>query len=132
MLTETWFSGFFPNRGTIRPLALVSPGPLSATKRKSVLLPQTSCAVRDRLFPSARARLYLADHEGDILLHKAAKKAFDEEEYAKLLSEKKAAYAEYRRSCDEMRELLLHKQNVDRMLGKNEHEEEKKKEHDRQ
>ena len=44
----------------------------------------------------------------------------------------KAAYAEYRRSRDEMRELLLHKQNVDRMLGKNEHEEEKKKEHDRQ
>ena len=145
MLTETWFSGFFPNLGTIRPLALVSPGPLSATKRKSVLLPQTSCAVRDRLFPSARARLYLADHEGDILLHKAAKKAFDElgvrklpsvkslqEEYAKLLSEKKAAYAEYRHSRDEMRELLLHKQNVDRMLGKNEREEEKKQEHDRQ
>ena len=33
---------------------------------------------------------------------------------------------------DEMRELLLHKQNVDRMLGKNEREEEKKKEHHRQ
>lgn len=73
------------------------------------------------------------------------KKAFDElgvkklpsvkslqEEYAKLLSEKKAAYAEYRRSHDKMRELLLHKQNVDRMLGKNEREEEKKQEHDRQ
>ena len=145
MLTETWFSGFFPNRGTIRPLALVSPEPLSAAKRKSVLLPQTSCAVRDRLLPSARVRLYLVDHESDILLHKAAKKAFDElgvkklpsvkslqEEYAKLLAEKKAAYAEYRRSRDEMRELLLHKQNVDRMLGKNEREEEKKKEHDRQ
>ena len=70
------------------------------------------------------------------------KKAFDEpgvkklpsvkslqEEYAKLLSEKKAAYAEYQRSRDEMRELLLHKQNVDRMLGKDER---KKKEHDRQ
>ena len=91
------------------------------------------------------SKKYLAEHEGDILLHKAAKKAFDElgvkklpsvkslqEEYAKLLSEKKAAYAEYRRSRDEMRELLLHKQNVDRMLGKNEREEEKKKEHDRQ
>ena len=124
---------------------MVSPEPLSAAKRKSVLLPQTSRAVRDRLLPSARVRLYLADHESDILLHKAAKKAFDElgvkklpsvkslqEEYAKLLSEKKAAYAEYRRSRDEMRELLLHKQNVDRMLGKNEREEEKKKEHDRQ
>ena len=55
-----------------------------------------------------------------------------QEEYTKLLSEKKAAYAEYRRSRDEMRELLLHKQNVDRMLGKNEREEEKKQEHDRQ
>ena len=52
--------------------------------------------------------------------------------YAKLLSEKKAVYAEYRRSRDEMRELLLHKQNVDRMLGKDERSEEKKQEHDRQ
>jgi len=59
-------------------LALVSPGPLSATKRKSVLLPQTSYVVRDWLLPSTRTRLHLAEHEGDILLHKAAKKAFDE------------------------------------------------------
>lgn len=91
------------------------------------------------------SKKYLAEHESDILLHKAAKNAFDElgvkklptvkslqEEYAKLLAEKKAAYAEYRRSRDEMRELLLHKQNVDRMLGKDERSEEKKKEHDRQ
>ena len=81
---------------------------------------------------------------GEANIVKAAKKAFDElgvkrlptvkslqEEYAKLLSEKKAAYAESRRSRDEMRELLLHKQNVDRMLGKNERSEEKKQEHDR-
>ena len=91
------------------------------------------------------SKKYLAEHEGDILLHKAAKKAFDElgvkklptvkslqEEYAKLLAEKKTAYAEYRRSRDEMRELLLHKQNVDRMLGKDERSEERKQEHDRQ
>ena len=91
------------------------------------------------------SKKFLAEHESDILLHKAAKKAFDElgvkklpsvkglqEEYAKLLTEKKTAYAEYRRSRDEMRELLLHKQNVDRMLGKNERSEEKKQEHDRQ
>ena len=76
------------------------------------------------------SKKYLAEHESDILLHKAAKKAFDElgvkklptvkslqEEYAKLLAEKKAAYAEYRRSRDEMRELLLHKQNVDQDAG---------------
>ena len=91
------------------------------------------------------SKKYLAEHESDILLHKAAKKAFDElgvkklptvkslqEEYAKLLAEKKAAYAAYRRSRDEMRELLLHKQNVDKMLGKDEHSEERRQEHDRQ
>ena len=91
------------------------------------------------------SKKYLAEHESDILLHKAAKKAFDElgvkklpsvkslqEEYATLLTEKKTAYAAYRRSRDEMRELLIHKQNVDRMLGKDERSEEKKQEHDRQ
>ena len=94
---------------------------------------------------SGYTKKFLAEHEAEILLHRSAKRAFQElivkklptvkslqEEYAKLLAEKKAAYAEYRRSRDEMRELLLHKQNVDRMLGKNEREEEKKKEHDRQ
>ncbi len=86
-----------------------------------------------------------AEHESDILLHKAAKNAFDELGVKKLphrqelaggirqaAMAKKAAYAEYRRSRDEMRQLLLHKQNVDRMLGKNEREEEEEKEHDRQ
>ena len=42
----------------------------------------------DRFLPSARVRLYLADHEGDILLHKAAKKAFDELGVRKLPSVK--------------------------------------------
>ena len=82
-------------------------------------------------------------HDGDILLHKAAKKAFDElgvkklpsvkslqEEYAKLLSEKKAAYAEYRRSREEMQELLTAKANVDRLLKMDEEQKkEQKKDH---
>ncbi len=117
------------------------PEPLSAAKRKNPSYCRRRAAQSATGFlPSARVRLYLAEHESDILLHKAAKNAFDElgvkklptvkslqEEYAKLLAEKKAAYAEYRRSRDEMRELLLHKQNVDRMLGKNKREEEKEK-----
>ena len=37
-------------------------------------------------------------------------------EYAKLLEEKKKTYAEYRRSREEMRELLTAKANVDRVL----------------
>lgn len=73
---------------------------------------------------------YYAAHETEILLHKAAKKAFDElglkklpakaeldSEYAKLISEKKAAYAEYHRVRNEMKGLLTVKANVDLILG---------------
>jgi len=68
-------------------------------------------------------------YEEEILLHQAAKNAFDEmgvkklpkvkelqTEYAKLLEEKKKTYAKYRRSREEMRELLTAKANVDRVL----------------
>ncbi len=82
------------------------------------------------------------EHEGDIILHKAAKKAFDElglkklptvktlqEEFNTLLTDKKAAYAEYRKAQDEMRELAVHKANAAYLLGI---EEEKSKERERQ
>ena len=91
------------------------------------------------------SRKYRAEHEADILLHQAAKAAFDElgvkklptikslqEEYAKLLAEKKAAYTEYRAARDEMRELLIHKQNIDRILGKDTYCEEPNQDHERQ
>lgn len=79
------------------------------------------------------SKKFLAEHEGDILLHKAAKKSFDklsvkklptvkslQAEYAALLAEKKAAYADYRKTRDEMKELLTVKANIDRLLGTNE------------
>ena len=49
-------------------------------------------------------------------------------EYAKLLEEKKKTYAEYRRSREEMRELLTAKANVDRLLHR---DEEQKKEQEK-
>lgn len=76
------------------------------------------------------SKKYLAEHESDILLHKAAKKYFDDAgieklpsvktinaEYAELMAKKKVAYSEYRRIRTEMRELLTVKANVDRILG---------------
>lgn len=76
------------------------------------------------------SKKYLAEHEPDILLHKAAKKYFDEfgiqklpsvkslnNEYAELLAKKKEAYADYQQTREEMRELLVIKANVDRILG---------------
>jgi hypothetical protein len=69
-------------------------------------------------------------HEADILLHQAAKKAFDElgikklptvaslrTEYAAALNEKKKAYGEYRAVRKRMQELLTAKSNVDRLLN---------------
>ena len=76
------------------------------------------------------SKKYLAEHEGDILIHKAATKAFEavgletlppvrslNEEFARLLAEKKAAYAEYHRAQEQMRELLIHKANAADLLG---------------
>ncbi|MGM9625958.1 MAG: relaxase/mobilization nuclease domain-containing protein [Eubacteriales bacterium] len=93
---------------------------------------------------SGYSKKYLAKHESDILIHKAAKKAFDElgigklptvrslqNEYAELLTQKKAAYAEYRTARDEMKELLIHKANVEQILGKEPENEEKKNGHER-
>ena len=76
------------------------------------------------------SKKYLAEHESDIILHKAAKKAFDDfglkklptvkslnEEFARLLTEKKAAYADYHKTQEQMRELLIHKANAAYLLG---------------
>ena len=51
-------------------------------------------------------------------------------EYARLLEEKKKTYAEYRRSREEMRELLAAKANVDRLMSMEE-EKQSEKEHER-
>ena len=89
------------------------------------------------------SRKFREEHEEEILLHQAAKNAFDEmgvkklpkvkelqTEYAKLLKEKKKTYAEYRRSREEMRELLTAKANVDRVLKMEvEQDVEKEKDH---
>ena len=94
-------------------------------------------------FVSLYSKKFREEHEEEILLHQAAKNAFDEmgvkklpkvkelqTEYAKLLEEKKKTYAEYRRSREEMRELLTAKANVDRVLKMEvEQDVEKEKDH---
>lgn len=76
------------------------------------------------------SKKYLSEHESDIIIHKAAKKAFDDfglqklpavkslnEEFAKLLTEKKAAYADYHKTHEQVRELMIHKANAAYLLG---------------
>ena len=93
---------------------------------------------------SGYSRAYYAEHESEILLHKAAKKAFDEwnlkklptvksmnAEYTELVRQKKTLYAEYSAVRSEMRELLIHKCNVEKILGIDENEAKKQTEHER-
>ena len=76
------------------------------------------------------SKKFKAEHESEILLHQAAKKAFDDlgvkklptlkslqAEYASLMAEKKSTYADFRKARDQMKELLIVKANVDRLLG---------------
>lgn len=90
------------------------------------------------------SKKFRAEHEADIFLHEAAKQAFDDSgygrdkklptvktlraAYAPALEEKKKANAEYRAARAEMRELLLVKENVDRLLGTREHDRERENE----
>ncbi len=83
------------------------------------------------------SKKFLAEHESEITIHKAAKNYFDglgfkklptikalNTEYAELLAEKKAAYTDYRKAREEMKELLTAKVNIDRILELDKEQEE--------
>ena len=93
---------------------------------------------------SGYSKDFLVEHETEILLHKTAKKAFDEmnlqkiptikslnDEFTGLVSEKKNLYHDYTSVRDEMRELQIHKSNVEKILGTDKSTTEKKTEHER-
>lgn len=84
---------------------------------------------------SGYSKKYLTEHESDIIIHRAAKKAFDElnlkklpsinslqKEYAALLTEKKAKYIDYYRLEKEKRDLLVYKANTEKLLQLDERE----------
>ena len=79
---------------------------------------------------SGYAKKFLVEHEQEILIHRAAKQAFDERkltklptvqmlqtEYEALMTQRKKDYAEYRDAKNEMRELLTVRANVERILN---------------
>lgn len=76
------------------------------------------------------SKKFLAEHEGDILLHKTAKAFFDKQnfnklprvkdlnaEYAVLQAQKKELYPEYRRAREEMQQLLRAQKNLERFFA---------------
>lgn len=96
---------------------------------------------------SGYSKKFFEEHRDELMLHKAAKQAFDQldgqkvpsrqalhEEFNRLLVEKKQAYAEYRQVKKEMQEYLIAKQTVEHILGIERHKrvEEKKQEKEEQ
>ena len=96
---------------------------------------------------SGYSKKFFEEHRDELMLHKAAKQAFDQlggqkvpsrqalhEEFNRLLVEKKQAYAEYRQVKKEMQEYLIAKQTVEHILGIDRHKrvEEKKQQKEEQ
>ena len=83
---------------------------------------------------SGYSKKFFEEHREEITLHKAAKEAFSQiegpipkikqlnEEYERVLREKKQTYAEYRQARQEMKDYQTAKYNVDQFLRKEEEE----------
>ena len=82
--------------------------------------------VYDAYRKTGYSRRFLETHRTEITLHKAAKAVFDEAdlkklpkvkeldaEYSKLLTEKKARYPNYRKTKEELQELLRAQKNIE-------------------
>lgn len=79
---------------------------------------------------SGYSKKFYAEHEIEIILHRAAKNKFNElglkklptvksinSEYSELTAKKKKAYSEYYSLKDKHREMLIHKSNIETILG---------------
>ncbi len=79
---------------------------------------------------SGYSKKFYAEHESEIILHRATKNKFNElglkrlptvktinSEYSELIAKKKKAYSEYYSLKDKHREMLIHKSNIEKILG---------------
>lgn len=90
---------------------------------------------------SGYSKQFFEAYREEILLHKAAKEAFDQmeggipkikelnKEYAEVLQKKKEAYAEYQKIKEENKELQMAKHNLERFLNQQEEEQKDKDKH---
>ena len=94
---------------------------------------------------SGYSKKFLEKYEDDIIIHKAAKKAFDElgvkklptvkslqVEFAELLTTKKEAYAALKKVRDELRDVAVHTANYEELRDLAQRDPRKEKEHGRE
>ena len=96
-----------------------------ATLKKHIINYSKTRSTYEEYRKAGYSKKFFETHREEITLHKAAKQAFDDlgvkkipkvkdlnEEYARLLSGKKTAYAEYRKLRDEAQELVIAQSNI--------------------
>ena len=96
-----------------------------AALRKHIFNYSNTRATYEAYRKAGYSRKFFEAHREEITIHKAAKKAFDEfgvkriprvkdlnEEYARLMAEKKQTFAEYRKARDEVKEYLIVQENI--------------------
>ena len=96
-----------------------------AALRKHIFNYSNTRATYEAYRKAGYSRKFFEAHREEITIHKAAKKAFDElgvkripkvkdlnAEYARLMTEKKQTFAEYRKARDEVKEYLIVRENI--------------------
>ena len=96
-----------------------------AALRKHIFNYSNTRATYEAYRKAGYSRKFFEAHREEIMIHKAAKKAFDElgvkripkvkdlnAEYARLMAEKKQIFAEYRKARDEVKEYLIVRENI--------------------
>ena len=96
-----------------------------AALRKHIFNYSNTRATYEAYRKAGYSRKFFEAHREEIMIHKAAKKAFDEHgvkripkvkdlnvEYARLMTEKKQTFAEYRKARNEVKEYLIVRENI--------------------
>lgn len=103
----------------------------NAIMRKQIRNYARTKRIYDGYVKSRFSQKYLSEHEADIIIHKAAKKYFDDQglsklpsmdqlkmEYAALVAEKKSVFSQYHKIKKERDELQIAKANIDAVMMK--------------
>lgn len=115
------------------------------TLKKHIINYSKTRATYEEYRKAGYSKKFLESHREEIMIHKAAKAAFDElgvkrlpkikdlsVEYAEVLAAKKKTYAEYRMAKNDAQELLIAQQNIASLYDAERKEEEQKRRKDEQ
>lgn len=115
-----------------------------AALKKQIINYANTRSIYEQYKASGYSKKFLAEHESEIILHRAAKKAFNEfgvkklpsvksinKEFDEVLKKKKSLYSQYHSLNEKHRELLKHRANIQAILGDTISQKDNKKEQEK-